>query len=145
MVGGLHGMLLLSAKKIKISCLMGKLHTREQSFPIPLRYIDVLRRTHTTLDLKATIWQRSGYNPICVKQQILRKPRRAHKSSWSRRGNRKVIYTDNSLEFGKSCEELSWNHCTSTPHRSDTNGTAERAVRRVNEGICGAVSVQSGQ
>ena len=29
----------------------------------------------------------------------------------------KVIYADNSLEFGKSCEELSWNHCTSTPHR----------------------------
>ena len=23
----------------------------------------------------------------------------------------KVIYTENSLEFGKSCEELSWNHC----------------------------------
>ena len=23
-----------------------------------------------------------------------------------------VICTDNSLEFGKSCEELSWNHCT---------------------------------
>ena len=41
----------------------------------------------------------------------------------------KVIYTDNSLEFGKSCEELSWNHCTSTPHRSETNGVAERAVR----------------
>ena len=32
----------------------------------------------------------------------------------------KVIYTDNSLEFGRSCEELSWNHCTSTPHRSET-------------------------
>ena len=43
--------------------------------------------------------------------------------------NRKpeVIYTDNSLEFGKSCEDLSWNHCTSTPHRSETNGIAERA------------------
>ena len=26
----------------------------------------------------------------------------------------KVIYTDNSLEFGRSCEELSWNHSTST-------------------------------
>ena len=25
-------------------------------------------------------------------------------------------YTDNSLEFGKSFEELSWNHRTSTPH-----------------------------
>ena len=43
----------------------------------------------------------------------------------------KVIYTDNSLEFGKACEDLSWNHCTSTPHRSETNGIAERAVRRV--------------
>ena len=33
-----------------------------------------------------------------------------------------VIYTDNSLEFGKACEDLSWNHCTSTPHRSETTG-----------------------
>ena len=24
----------------------------------------------------------------------------------------KVIYTDNSLEFGKACEDLSWNRCT---------------------------------
>ena len=40
----------------------------------------------------------------------------------------KVIYTDNSLEFGKACEDLSWNHCTSTPHRSETNGIAERGV-----------------
>ena len=55
----------------------------------------------------------------------------------------KVIYTDNSLEFGKSCEELSWNPCTSTPHRSETNGIAERAVRRVKEGTS-AVSLQSG-
>ena len=35
--------------------------------------------------------------------------------------------------FGKSCEEQSWNHCASTPHRSETNGIAERAVRRVKE------------
>ena len=38
----------------------------------------------------------------------------------------KVIYTDNSLEFGEACEDLSWNHCTSTPHRSETYGTAEK-------------------
>ena len=55
----------------------------------------------------------------------------------------KVIYTDNSLEFGKACEDLSWNHCTSTPHRSKTNGIAERAVRRVMEGTS-AVLLQSG-
>ena len=54
----------------------------------------------------------------------------------------KVIYTDNSLEFGKACEDLSWNHCTST-HRSETNGIAERAVRRVKEGTS-AVLLQSG-
>ena len=47
--------------------------------------------------------------------------------------NRKpeVIYTDDSLEFGKACEDLSWNHCTSTPYRSETNGIAEKAVCRV--------------
>ena len=55
----------------------------------------------------------------------------------------KVIYTDNSLELGKACEDLSWNHCTSTPHRSETNGIAERAVRRVKEGTS-AVLLQSG-
>ena len=55
----------------------------------------------------------------------------------------KVIYTDNSLEFGKSCEELSWNHCTSTPHRSGIDGIAERAVRGVKEGTS-AVLLQSG-
>ena len=55
----------------------------------------------------------------------------------------KVIYTDNSLEFGEVCEDLSWNHCTSTPHRSETNGIAERAVRRVEERTS-AVMLQSG-
>ena len=55
----------------------------------------------------------------------------------------KVIYTDNSLELGKVCEELTWNHCTSTPHRSETNGIAERAARRFKEGTS-AVLLQSG-
>ena len=55
----------------------------------------------------------------------------------------KENYTDNSLEFGKVCEELLWNHCTSFPHRSETNGIAERAVRRVKEGTP-AILLQSG-
>ena len=55
----------------------------------------------------------------------------------------KVIYTDNSLEFGNVFEDLSWNHCTSTPHRSETKRIAERAVRRVKEGTS-AVLLQSG-
>ena len=52
------------------------------------------------------------------------------------------------LECGKSCEELSWNHCTSTPHRSGTNGFEERTVRRVKEGtsvvLCSPVWVTNG-
>ena len=39
----------------------------------------------------------------------------------------KVIDTVMSLKFGKSCEDSSWNHRTSTPYRSETNGIAERA------------------
>ena len=37
----------------------------------------------------------------------------------------KVICTDNSQEFGKSCEDLSWNHRASTLHRSETIGIAD--------------------
>ena len=54
----------------------------------------------------------------------------------------KVMFSHNSFEFGNDCEDLSWNHCTSTPHRSETNGIAER-VRRVKEGTF-AVLLQSG-
>ena len=54
-----------------------------------------------------------------------------------------VIYTGNSLEFGKACDDLSWNHCTSTPHRPETHGIAERVVRRVKEGTS-PVLLQSG-
>ena len=55
----------------------------------------------------------------------------------------KIIFSDNSFEFGKACEDLSWNHCTSAPHRSEANGVAERAVRRAKEGTS-AVLLQSG-
>ena len=82
------------------------------------------------------IWQLSGYNPSRAEQKLLRKflePTRKPK----------VIYTDNPLGFGKSCEDLSWNPGTSTPHRSETNGIAERAVRGVKEGTS-AVLLQSG-
>ena len=34
-------------------------------------------------------WQHSGYNHTFAKQKLLRKRKRAHKSSWSRRGNQK--------------------------------------------------------
>ena len=84
------------------------------------------------------IWQPSGYNPT----QTFQETQKSLMKFLEPTRKPKVIYTDNSLEHSTSCEELSWNHCTSTPHRSDTNGIAERAVRRVKEGTS-AVLLQS--
>ena len=53
------------------------------------------------------------------------------------------FYTGISLEFGKDCEDLSWNHRTSTSLRSQTNGIPGLAVRRVKEGTS-AIPLQSG-
>ena len=86
-------------------------------------------------------WQLSGSNLIRAKQNFSGKRIELTKFLEPDR-KPKVIYTDNSLEFGKSCEELTWNHCTSTTHRSETNGIAERAVRRAKE-ITSAVLLQS--
>ena len=85
----------------------------------------------TIIDMQSwcRTWLPTGSSRIRAKQKLLRK--------------HKVIYTDKSLEFGKACEDLSWNHCTSTPHRSETNGIAERAVRRVKEGTSAGL-LQSG-
>ena len=77
------------------------------------------------------------------KTKISQETQRSLQKFWEPDRKPKVIYTDNSLEFGKACEDLSWNHCASTPHRSETNGIAERAVRRVKEGTS-AVLLQSG-
>ena len=85
----------------------------------------------------------NGFNPIRVKQRLHMRRKRDCESSWSRRKNPKVFLSDKSLEFGKHCEDLSWNHRTSTPYRFETNGIAERAVRRVEEGTS-AVFLQSG-
>ena len=54
-----------------------------------------------------------------------------------------VMYTDNSLEFGKDCEDLQWNHSTSLPYRPETNDMLERTVSRVNE-VTSSILLKSG-
>ena len=88
-------------------------------------------------------WPPNGSKHMRAEQKLLRKHKGSCKSSWSQKRKPKVFYTDISVDFGKACEDLSWNHCTSTPHRSETNGIAERAVRRLKEGTS-AVLLQSG-
>ena len=87
-------------------------------------------------------WPRNGFNLIRAKERL--HMRRRSLSKFLESSHRpKVVNIDNSMEFGKACEDLAWNHRTSTPHRSETNDIAERAVRRVKEGTS-AVLLQSG-
>ena len=51
-----------------------------------------------------------GSHQIRAKHKLHRKPREACKSSWNPTGNPKVIYTDNSLEFGNVCEDPRLHH-----------------------------------
>ena len=55
----------------------------------------------------------------------------------------KHVYTDNSKEFITAMKQLNWTHDTSTPHRPQTNGVVERAVRVIKEGTTCSL-VQSG-
>jgi hypothetical protein len=55
----------------------------------------------------------------------------------------KYICTDGSQDFEKAAKDLGWLHDESNPYRPETNGVAERAVRRVKEGTA-ATLVQSG-
>ena len=79
----------------------------------------------------------------CVKPKLHRRRRIILRKCSEPSQKPKVIHTDDLLVFGKSCEELSWNHRTTTPCRSETSEIAERAVRRVKEGTS-AVLLQSG-
>ena len=121
MVGRFHGMRYPSAKHSR-SLVDGKTpYERRFGIPCDTQWIQSYPcKTKTSQETQRSL------------QKILEPER-----------NPKVIYTDNSLEFGKSCEDLSWNHCTSTPHRSETDGIADRAVRRVKEGTS-SVLLQSG-
>ena len=85
-------------------------------------------------------WPLNGSRRIRAKNKTSQETQRSLQKFLEPERKPKVIYTDNSLEFGKACENLSWNHCTST---SETNGIAERAVRKVKEGTS-AVLLQSG-
>ena len=65
-------------------------------------------------------------------------------NSYRQRNKQEQIFIDSSVEFIRVCEDFRWNHDESTPHRSETNGTAERAVRRVKKKGTASVVVHSG-
>ena len=78
------------------------------------------------------IWQLNGFNLVRAKPKFLRKTEKNLHKFLESKWKPKVIYNDNSQDFGKVCEDLSWNHCTSTPHRSETDRIAGSVGRRIN-------------
>ena len=65
------------------------------------------------------------------------------KTKSSQGNGKELTKVSRAVSQAKACEDLSWNRCTSTPHFSETNGIAKRAVRWVKEGPS-AVLLQSG-
>ena len=76
-----------------------------------------------------------GFNLVRVKPNLHMRWRKVCPNSWSRRTGRKLKTQTSRWTFGRAFEGLSW--------KSETNGIAERAVRRVKEGTS-AVLLQSG-
>ena len=88
-------------------------------------------------------WPPNGSSRIRVEQRLRRKHREACKSSWSRIGSLKSFTLRIPWNLARLVKIFPGIIFTSTPHRSETNGIAERAVRRVKEGTS-AVLLQSG-
>ena len=76
-------------------------------------------------------------------KKVLMKHKGACKSFWSRIGSLKSFTLTIPWNLANSCADISWNHRTSALHRSETNGIADRAVRRTQEGTS-AELLQSG-
>jgi len=54
-----------------------------------------------------------------------------------------LFYSDGAGELGTAADELGWRHDASTPHRPQTNGVAERNVRRIIEGTRTALNASA--
>ena len=80
------------------------------------------------------IYPLNGSRHIRAKQKTSQESQRSLQKFLEPDGNPKVIYTDNSLNSAKLVKIFPGIIARPTPHRSETNGIAERAVHRVKEG-----------
>ena len=87
-------------------------------------------------------WPPNGSSRIRAKQKLLRKHKGACKSSWSQTGSLKSFTLTIPWNLAKPVK-IFLGIIVRRHHTSETNGIAERAVRRVKEGTS-AVLLQSG-
>ena len=84
----------------------------------------------------------NGSSLIRAQQGLLRRRKGVYESFSSRRKSRKSSVQTILWNLPNPVKKIPWKHWTSTHHRSETNGIAERAVRRVKESTS-AVLLQS--
>ena len=128
-----------------------------EAVPRAVNFGDLITADHKVLSDNCESRNNHRYAVVVHRIQLLNGSRRiraktktsqkklteACKSSWSPRGSQKSFTLTIPWNSEKLVKISSWNHCTSTPHRSETDGIAEIAVRRVKEGTS-AVLLQSG-
>ena len=85
------------------------------------------RAAATCMRRVCKIWPLSGYNATRAKKETSQETKRSLQKFFGSNPSAKVIYADNSFEFGKAFEDLKRNHFTSTRQ----NGIAERAANAV--------------
>ena len=73
---------------------------------------DVNLGTITDTESWSKIQPLNGFNLTRAKRSHLGKRKGVYGSFSYLSDKPKVVYTDNSLEVGKSCEDLTWNHRT---------------------------------
>ena len=74
-----------------------------------------------------------GYIRIAGKSKDAENVKLAFKHFAGKFGEAQEVYTDSAGEYQKGFRLLNWNGRCARPHRPQTNGVAERAVRRVTE------------
>ena len=120
-------------RKSYLDCSSNTLCTREnlERWHNGCRHWGVRKSTQKRLNAKEVTFH-NGFNFIRAKQNFSGDGKEFTKVS------RAVGKAESHLHWqfigvGTSCEDLSWNHRTAALHRSETNGIAEWAVRRIKE------------
>ena len=95
--------------------------------------------TITDMQLWCRTWLPNGSSRFRAKQKLRRKLKEAAKSSLSRPGNQKSLTLTIPWNLAKLVK-IFLGTIVRRHHRSETNGIAERAVRRVKEGTSAVLS-----
>ena len=89
-------------------------------------------------------WQLSGCKSYPCKTKTSQETQKSLQKFLEPTRKTGVIYTDNSWEFGKQCEDISLSHSTWTLHRSEIMGLLREQCAELRKDICGTVAIRSG-